>query len=85
MCKKTFGKAIHHGPTRGGDKEREKFEDWYVKTLESYKKYFGESPDPTIWPNAKQRFPPTHIQRVDTNKAYVTQKNYSSIAVPVSA
>ena len=32
----------HHGPTKGGSQEREKFIEWYSKTLESYKNIFGQ-------------------------------------------
>ena len=34
----------HHGPTKGGSQESEKFTEWYSKTLESYKNVFGMNP-----------------------------------------
>ena len=38
----------HHGPTRGGDDEDNKFIDWYAKTLESYEQIFGNKPPYTF-------------------------------------
>ena len=41
----------HHGPTKGGSQESEKFNEWYSKTLESYKNVFGMNPPVNIWPD----------------------------------
>ena len=38
----------HHGPTKGGSQESEKFTEWYSKTLESYKNVFGMNPPVNI-------------------------------------
>ena len=46
----------HHGPTKGGSQESEKFIEWYSKTLESYKNVFGMNPPVNIWPDPTVRF-----------------------------
>ena len=46
----------HHGPTKGGSQESEKFNEWYSKTLESYKNVFGMNPPVNIWPDPTVRF-----------------------------
>jgi hypothetical protein len=56
LCRETLGKDLHHGPTNGGRAEGEKFVDWYEKTLESYRRIFGEAPPPDIWPRSSARF-----------------------------
>ena len=44
LCGKVFGQALHHGPTKGGIREGAKFEDWYERTLASYRAWFGDPP-----------------------------------------
>lgn len=51
-----LGLPLHHGPTKGGRAEGEKFHDWYARTLESYQRLFGESAPEDIWPSAQTRF-----------------------------
>lgn len=50
LCQKVLGFELHHEPTQGGHNEREKFDDWYARTLESYRLHFNESPPPDLWP-----------------------------------
>jgi uncharacterized protein (TIGR04222 family) len=56
LCAETLGQPLHHEPTRGGDAEGEKFHDWYAKTLDSYRRLFGEEPPGDLWPAAETRF-----------------------------
>ena len=56
MCADLLDREIHHGPTRGGLSENEKFTDWYAKTLASYEALFGNSPPADIWPAPVDRF-----------------------------
>ena len=56
LCGQILGFALHHGPTRGGAAEGQKFGDWYARTLQSYLAAFGELPPADIWPPAAQRF-----------------------------
>jgi hypothetical protein len=50
LCPNILGVALHHGPTQGGEAEREKFDLWYQRTLSSYCKFFKKSPPADIWP-----------------------------------
>src|SRR6476620_6216517 len=50
FCGKILGRPFHHCPTKGGEAESAKFEDWYAKTLQSYRRFFGEEPPRDIWP-----------------------------------
>ncbi len=63
MCKE-IDFQLHHGPTKGGKKENEKFTNWYEKTKESYKKFFGEPPA-EFWPSSESRFSPQDIVKVN--------------------
>ena len=55
FCIKILGKPLHHGPTQGGPAERSKHLVWYLNTLTSYRRFFGDPPS-DIWPAAEQRF-----------------------------
>ncbi len=75
FCKEALGKPLHHGPTKGGGEEREKFNEWYGKTLESYRRFFGEDPPADIWPEAKIRFgEDIQYQRVNTKRFWIVRK-----------
>ncbi|GAA4419714.1 TIGR04222 domain-containing membrane protein [Bremerella cremea] len=50
LCGEVLPRPLHHCPTLGGEVETEKFEDWYTKTLESYRTFFQEEPPADIWP-----------------------------------
>jgi len=56
LCAGVLGQDLHHGPTQGGMAEQEKFVDWYTRTLESYRRVFGEEAPLEIWPEAAARF-----------------------------
>lgn len=56
LCRDTLGCDLHHSPTAGGSDEGAKFTDWYVKTLESYRRIFGAEPPADIWPSPGDRF-----------------------------
>ncbi len=71
LCAQVLKRPLHHGPTRGGKAEGEKFENWYAKTLESYRETFGEPPR-EIWPPSEIRFgQAAHFRRVNTQKVWV--------------
>ena len=53
FCAKALGTPLHHRPSKGGLAEREKFDGWYKKTLESYQHWFGHQPPTNIWPQPK--------------------------------
>ncbi|MDX2042241.1 MAG: hypothetical protein SF097_13385 [Acidobacteriota bacterium] len=56
MCGKLLGQPLHHGPTKGGQQEDDKYFDWYSRTLESYERIFGHEPPADIWPSPQARF-----------------------------
>jgi hypothetical protein len=55
LCREVVGRPLHHDPTRGGSDESAKFADWYARTLETYRRVFGQKPPADIWPSPKQR------------------------------
>ena len=55
-CEALFGRYLHHGPTKGGQAEGERFEGQYEHTLALYERTFGEVAPRDIWPDAKERF-----------------------------
>ncbi len=74
LCDVVLGRKIHHGPTKGGAKEGEKFRDWYERTLESYQIHFGEMPPEDVWPSVAARFRKQSFKRVDLGTAWVLPK-----------
>ena len=56
FCGKLLPRPLHHEPTRGGSREGRKFDDWYGRTLASYRRCFGSEPPADIWPPAAIRF-----------------------------
>lgn len=70
FCPKTLGAPLHHGPSRGGAVEVEKFADWYGKTLASYRGFFGEPPA-DLWP-ARPVHPKT--VRVEIARHWIIRK-----------
>ena len=55
FCPQVLRRPLHHDPTQGGNAEREKYFDWYAKTLTAYSESFGQPPR-DIWPEPQQRF-----------------------------
>jgi hypothetical protein len=56
LCGRNARIPLHHGPTRGGQVESEKFTDWYERTLGFYRAWFGEEPPADIWLPEAERF-----------------------------
>jgi hypothetical protein len=66
---------LHHDPTRGGQAENQKFDNWYNKTLESYEQFFGQTPPVEIWSTPEDRFGrDLHFVRVNTQHNWVLPK-----------
>lgn len=74
FCEHTLGRSIQHGPTKGGQSERDKFNDWYTATKELYQSYFGKEPPSDIWPINKIRFSDTNYTRVNRHRNWVIPK-----------
>lgn len=74
LCGEVLGAPLHHEPTQGGATEGEKFDDWYARTVESYRRFFGEPPA-DLWPPASTRFgEDLHFRRVNVRRAWVVPK-----------
>ena len=75
LCRDTLGQALHHGPTRGGENEAEKFTDWYGRTQQSYRRLFQEDPPADIWPSSALRFDrKARHQRIDRSRYWLVPK-----------
>ena len=55
FCTHALGRPLHHSPTRGGAEELNKFREWYMQTIKSYERVFGQPPC-DIWPRVEERF-----------------------------
>jgi hypothetical protein len=66
LCAQVLQHRLHHGPTRGGQAEDDRFLDAYEATRTSYRRCFGSEPPADIWPEPEVRFTPqARWQRVD--------------------
>jgi hypothetical protein len=74
FCDNILQKKIHHGPTKGGTAEKNKFEDWYTKTLELYQRTFLSTAPSFVWPDKKKRFTDNHFRRVNIKKNWIIPK-----------
>ncbi len=75
LCGKVLQKPLHHGPTRGGGDEQQKFFRLYQQTLQSYGATFGSVPPADIWPAAEQRFgEDLACVRVNVHRTWVIPK-----------
>ena len=75
LCGQVLGRPLHHGPTRGGEAEDAKYDDWYARTLEGYRNWFGSEPPGEIWPEADTRFGEApYWVRVNTKRQLVINR-----------
>jgi uncharacterized protein (TIGR04222 family) len=75
LCRDVLGRPLHHGPTLGGAAEQQKHNDWYERTLESYRRWFDAEPPADIWPPlAHWRQKPTRYERVDRERFWLLPK-----------
>ena len=74
FCRNTMGREVHHGPTKGGSSEKEKFNDWYAKTKELYLKAFNKNAPVDIWPSSKIRFGELNFRRVNLHRFWIIPK-----------
>lgn len=72
LCQGILGRPLHHGPTKGGSEEDEKFGDWYGRTRALYEAEFLAAPPPSVWP---ARFSPEKPLRwTDLTRNWVIPK-----------
>lgn len=74
LCSRLLKKQIHHGPTRGGNDEKGKFENLYERTLSLYTEIFGQAPPEDIWPESSVRFREINFQRVNLQRNWIIRK-----------
>lgn len=74
LCGQILQKPLHHGPTRGGSAERDKFSDWYNYTLDNYYIVFNSPPPEDIWPPVEIRFRLINFIRVNTDTHRIVPK-----------
>ena len=56
LCQNILKCELHHGPTKGGKLEYEKYREQYQYTLALYQKEFGKQPPSDVWPCPNLRF-----------------------------
>jgi len=64
LCGEVVKRPIHHGPTKGGQPEIDKYQTCYRRTLERYGEVFGKPPT-AWWPPPEQRFASFRFVRVN--------------------
>lgn len=78
LCQNTLGRQIHHHPTKGGEKEANRFKGYYKSSNNLYLEYFGISPPTDIWHKSNQRFADINFQRANLRKYWLVRKpNFS--------
>ncbi len=76
FCENTVKRKIHHGPTKGGSTEKEKFTNWYEKTKTFYLETFKIEAPKDIWPSSEIRFSEIEFQRVNIKRNWVIKKPF---------
>lgn len=79
MCRDILGHPLHHGPTKGGGAEAERFHIQYEKTIALYESEFGHLPPGAFWPQADDRFAGAR------NQFWIDRRRYWLITKPKRA
>lgn len=74
FCQNTLGRQIHHGPTKGGKEEGEKYNDLYEKTIQLYKIQFKREAPQDLWPTKEIRFGEINFRRVNLDRNWIFRK-----------
>ncbi|MGL1888304.1 MAG: hypothetical protein OCD76_17445 [Reichenbachiella sp.] len=74
LCQQILGRKLQHGPTKGGQNEKDKYNDWYAKTKELYNITFENTPPNDIWPSSAVRFGNINFSRVNRHQNWVIRK-----------
>lgn len=56
FCEEVLRAPLHHGPTRGGASEADRYDVQYRRTVDAYARAFGADPPLDIWPDPSRRF-----------------------------
>ena len=76
FCKEILEREIHHGPTKGGEKEKENYSTLYENTLKRYQEVFTEAPPNDIWPSVRERFTKIDFIRIAKDDYILISKDY---------
>lgn len=49
FCPNILQQKLHHNPSKGGESEHEKHQNWLAETLKSYQEIFQQEPQQDIW------------------------------------
>lgn len=74
FCQNVLRREVHHGPTKGGGREREKYKDWYAETLKSYEELFEMKPPEDLWPSPENRMKFINFSRINRHQNWVIKK-----------
>lgn len=75
FCPNILGYKLHHGPTKGGTVEDDKFEKWYLRTKAVYEIEFGAWPSEKFWPLLDIRFNVSpHSKRINESDYWIIPK-----------
>ncbi|MGB0373215.1 MAG: glycine-rich domain-containing protein [Opitutales bacterium] len=75
LCQGVLGRDLHHGPTKGGDQENQRYWEQYESTLNLYRDTFAHEAPRDVWPEASTRFDrKSRFVRVDLKDAFVVRK-----------
>ncbi|MBN9062810.1 MAG: hypothetical protein J0H41_10255 [Rhizobiales bacterium] len=81
LCGTVLGGPLHHGPTRGGKRERTRYDQQYRQTLDSYERAFGGKPPKDIWPGPEERFRNIRYHIVDRSLFWLTPRFTKTMAL----
>lgn len=69
---------LHHGPTKGGATEDAKHRDWYARTLDRYRRLYGEEPPVDVWPATFE--PEEETVRVSRRRFWLVPRRWAMMA-----
>lgn len=78
FCPEVLGREVHHGPTKGGQDESQKYTNWYERTLAFYAETFQEPPPKDLWPTSAIRFATNDLTRIDRSAYFMVRKPFHS-------
>ncbi|MGL4364887.1 MAG: hypothetical protein ACRCSB_06775, partial [Bacteroidales bacterium] len=62
LCANVLQNPLHHLPSKGGQSEKEKYQNFHAQTKESYALLFGEKPPTDIWEDKLPTFDFAYLQ-----------------------
>lgn len=74
LCKNVLQRELHHGPTKGGEVEAEKFDGMYTLLKDIYYHTFSEQPPADIWLTNEERFQKNRFQRINRKDYWLIKK-----------